>query len=78
MVGSLDKETGGVDNKLRGYGFGAKWVPYQNETGWSLGARFRYDHTHIRDKMADSQSTEKEYAVTGLASYRLTNGKYCI
>lgn len=75
VAGSLDKETGGVDNRLRGYGFGAKWVPYQNETGWSLGARFDYGHTHIRDKIADSQETEKEYAVTGLASYRLTNGQ---
>ena len=28
------------DSRARGIGFGAKWVPYQNDTGWSLGARF--------------------------------------
>jgi hypothetical protein len=75
VVGSAAKETGGADNMLHGVGFGAKWVPYQNDTGWSLGARFDYGHTRVTDKIADAISNEEEYALTGLASYRLTNGQ---
>lgn len=66
--GSADPDT-----KLRGIGFGAKWVPYQNDKGWSLGARFDYGRTRITDFANDERFTEKEYAVTGLASYRLAN-----
>lgn len=66
--GSADPDT-----KLRGIGFGAKWVPYQNDKGWSLGARFDYGRTRITDFENDERFTEKEYAVTGLASYRLAN-----
>lgn len=54
---------------LRGVGVGAKWVPYQNEIGWSLGARFDYGRTRAEGE------TEHEYAVTGLASYRFENGQ---
>jgi len=61
------------DTKLRGTGFGVKWVPYQNDKGWSLGARFDYGHTKVDDRETPDKFTEKEYALTGLASYRLEN-----
>jgi hypothetical protein len=66
------------DTKLRGTGFGVKWVPYQNHDdkgGWSLGARFDYGRTRVDDRQAADKFTEKEYALTGLASYRLENGQ---
>lgn len=63
------------DTKLRGVGFGVKWVPYQNDTGWSLGARFDYGRTRVTDYETPERFTEKEYALTGLASYRLENGQ---
>jgi len=58
---------------MRGVGFGAKWVPYQNDTGWSLGARFDVGRTRVTDYENAEKFTEREYAVTGLASYRLKN-----
>ncbi|MBU1236535.1 MAG: hypothetical protein KJ634_11045 [Gammaproteobacteria bacterium] len=61
--------------KVRGIGFGAKWVPYRNETGWSLGARLDYGRNRIDDREADEKTTERELAVTALASYRLGNGQ---
>ncbi len=63
------------DTKLRGVGFGIKWVPYQNDTGWSLGASFNYGRTDVDDYETPDKFTEKEYALTGLASYRLENGQ---
>lgn len=60
--------------KARGFGFGAKWVPFQNDTGWSLGARFDYGHGRVDDGEADEQFTEREYAFTGLASWRHASG----
>lgn len=72
---SRAKDTAdGADDTLRGVGLGAKWVPYQNETGWSLGARFDFGRTRITDDHTADRTTEKEYAVTGLASYRFQNG----
>lgn len=61
--------------RLSGTGFGAKWVPWQNETGWSLGGRFDFGHTRIHDRAASRKYTEREYAVTGLASWRRENGQ---
>lgn len=52
---------------MRGVGVAAKWVPYQNEQGWSLGARFDYGRTDVEGDI------EHEYALTGLASYRFEN-----
>lgn len=34
---------------LQARGVGVKWVPWQNDTGWSLGARFDLGHTRVRD-----------------------------
>jgi hypothetical protein len=61
--------------KLRGTGIGIKWVPIQNDTGWSLGASFGYGSTRVDERATPDKFTEKEYALTGLASYRLENGQ---
>lgn len=63
------------DSHARGVGFGAKWVPYQNETGWSLGARFDYGRTRINDRETPQKFTERSYSASALASYRLENGQ---
>ncbi len=60
---------------LQGRGWGVKWVPIQNEAGWSLGARFDLGHTRVRDNATPERFTEREYALTGLASYRLVNAQ---
>lgn len=61
--------------KFRGTGISLKWVPIQNDNGWSLGASFGYGRTRIDERATPAQFTEKEYALTGLASYRLENGQ---
>ena len=61
--------------KARSVGFGVKWVPYQNDTGWSLGARFDYGRTRTDHREAGEKFTEREYALTSLASYRLECGQ---
>lgn len=61
--------------KLRGTGFGVKWVPIQNDTGWSLGASFGYGHTRVNERSTPDKFTEKEYSLAGLATYRLENGQ---
>jgi len=61
--------------KLRGSGIGVKWVPIQNDTGWSLGMSVGYGSTRIDERVTPDKFNEKEYAVTGLASYRLANGQ---
>lgn len=61
------------DISLHGVGLSAKWVPYQNDTGWSLGARFDYGHTRVTDYETPAKYTQHEYVVTGLISYRLAN-----
>ncbi|MDP2195966.1 MAG: hypothetical protein Q8J72_08280 [Rhodocyclaceae bacterium] len=61
--------------KLRGTGIGIKWVPIQNDTGWSLGMSFGYGKTRVDDRFNAEKFTEREYALTGLASYRLENNQ---
>ena len=61
--------------RVRGVGFGVKWVPWQNETGWSLGARIDHGRTRIDNREAGDEYTEREYALTALASYRRENGQ---
>ena len=70
-----DDDTTSPASRLRGAAFGAKWVPYRNDAGWSLGGRFDFGHTRIHDRVADEKSTERAYAVTGLASWRRQNGQ---
>jgi hypothetical protein len=61
--------------KANAAAFGAKWVPYQNDTGWSLGARFDYGRARVTERATSDKFFEREYALTGLASYRLENGQ---
>jgi hypothetical protein len=62
-------------SKLHAVGFGAKWVPYRNETGWSLGGRFDFRQVRIHDREADTRYNERDHAITGLASWRRDNGQ---
>ena len=59
--------------RFDGLGFGAKWVPYQNEKEWSLGARIDVGHIRVKDRETPDRFTERSYALTGLASYRFEN-----
>lgn len=61
--------------KANGTGFGIKWVPYQNDTGWSLGARFDHGRTRVTDHATPARHAKHDYELTGLASYRLKNGQ---
>lgn len=70
-----DDDSANPATRLRGYGFGAKWVPFRNDTGWSLGARFDLGRTRVDDREAEANFVEREYAVTGLASWRRENGQ---
>jgi hypothetical protein len=75
------RATDRADNpstKLRGTSIGIKWVPIQNkgdEGGWSLGASFGYGSTRVNERATPDKFTEKEFSLTGLASYRLENGQ---
>lgn len=47
------RETDRADEpstRKRGIGIGIKWIPLQNDSGWSLGMSFGYDRarSHIR------------------------------
>lgn len=61
--------------QLRAVAFGVKWVPYQNKTGWSIGARLDHRHTRITDCEFSESCAERVYTITGLASYRLEDGQ---
>lgn len=65
----------GASTTFHGHGWGVKWVPIQNETGWSVGARFDMGHTRVRDHATPQRFTERETALTALASYRLANAQ---
>lgn len=75
---SFARETDRADDpstRLRGTAFGVKWVPIQNETGWSLGMSFGYGDARVNERAAPDKFTEKEYSFAGLATYRLQNGQ---
>lgn len=74
LAGSRDGSVSPA-TKSSGYGLGVKWVPTKNDTGWSLGARVDLGSSRITDYVTPDRFTEREYAVTGLASYRLQNGQ---
>ena len=72
------RETDRTDDpsaKLRGTGIGLKWIPIQNDIGWSLGMSFGYGKTRVNDRFNAEKFTEKEYSLAVLASYRLENGQ---
>lgn len=60
--------------KSRGLGIGLKWVPVQNETGWSFGASFAHGQTRVNDQETPEKFTERDYAINGLASWRNAAG----
>jgi hypothetical protein len=60
---------------INGTGFGIKWVPIQNDTGWSLGVSLGYGRAKVDVRAADNKFTEKEYALAGLATYRFVSGQ---
>ena len=59
----------------RGLGFGLKWVPLQSDTGWSAGGRLDWGRTRVRDDATPGRWTEREFALTALATYRLASGQ---
>lgn len=59
----------------RGLGFGLKWVPLQSDTGWSAGGRLDWGRTRVRDDATPARWTEREFALTALATFRLANGQ---
>ncbi len=59
----------------RGLGFGLKWVPLQSDTGWSAGGRLDWGRTRVRDDATPGRWTEREFALTALATFRLANGQ---
>ena len=59
----------------RGLGFGLKWVPLQSDTGWSAGGRLDWGRTRERDDATPGRWTEREFALTALATFRLANGQ---
>lgn len=61
--------------RMTGRGIGFKWVPLQNETGWSLGVKLDLGRTRINDRANAEKYTEREYALTGLASHRFADGQ---
>ena len=84
LVENLEMEVGAArardsnadqSARTRGISFGVKWLPYQNNTGWSLGAGFHYHRTHVDDRDVSEAFTECRYTLAGLASYRRENGQ---
>lgn len=61
--------------RKRGTGLGIKWVPIQNDTGWSLGLSLGYGDARVDDRETPDKFTEKEVSFSALASYRLDNGQ---
>ncbi len=46
-----------------------------DEGGWSLGLSFGYGKTRVDDRFNAEKFTEKEYALSGLATYRFASGQ---
>lgn len=74
VASHADDDADNAETDFDGLGIGAKWVPYQNDIGWSLGARLDFGHSEVNEHAAGLTYNEQEIAVTGLASYRLANG----
>lgn len=74
-VASGRDAAGDPATRQRGQSFAVKWVPYQNDIGWSFGARFDYGRVRIEDRGTDATLIERETALTGLASWRQASGR---
>lgn len=60
---------------LTAQGLSLKWVPLQAEEGWSAGARLDVGRTRVHERATAERFTEREYAITALATHRFTNGQ---
>ncbi|MCX8018504.1 MAG: hypothetical protein N2690_11485, partial [Rhodocyclaceae bacterium] len=61
--------------RLGGSAIGLKWVPIQNETGWSFGASLILDRVRVDERANDARWVATGHALTGLASYRFPDGQ---
>lgn len=61
--------------KVSGIGIGVKWIPIQNDTGWSLGMSFGYGKARVNERSTPDKFTEKEYSIAALATYRFESGQ---
>ncbi len=55
-------------------GAGLKWVPIQNDTGWSFGTTLDFGRTRVTDDATPSRHIEHEIAINGLATWRAEAG----
>lgn len=72
-VARATDRTDDPSTRLRGAGISLKWVPVQNDTGWSLGASLAYARTRVDERATPAKFTEKDYALTALATYRFAS-----
>ena len=63
--------------RLNATGFGIKWIPVQNETGWSFGFKFDIGRTRVGDREAPQKFTEREAGLNALASFH-HSGKHVL
>jgi hypothetical protein len=61
--------------QLQARRWGLKWVPLQNDLGWSVGARLDAGELRVHDRVLAQRYTDREYALTGLASYRFAGAQ---
>lgn len=61
--------------RLNGTALGVKWVPIQNDTGWSFGVKLDVGRTRIEDRETPQKFTQREISLNGLASYRYSSGQ---
>ncbi|MEW6163565.1 MAG: hypothetical protein AB1642_00740 [Pseudomonadota bacterium] len=74
-VSSAADRADDPSTRKQGTGLSVKWVPLQNETGWSLGMSLGYGDTRVNERATPVKYTEQEYSFAGLATYRLENGQ---
>lgn len=60
--------------RFKAVGVGLKWVPIQNDTGWSFGATLDFGRTRLTDYVTPDRHTEREIALNGLATWRAEAG----
>ncbi len=61
--------------RFNGVGLSAKWVPIQEETGWSLGLVLGLDRSRVNDRATPDRYTERTLGLTGLVSHRWPDGQ---
>lgn len=74
-VGRASDRAEEPSTRLSGAGIGLKWVPIQNDAGWSLGLSLGYGRTRVDERVTGDKFTEKETALVGLATYRFADAQ---